>query len=346
VHSSRRYPERMATRVKGAEKPAGESAAAVDSCPCTELVSVTERCALAAGRYLGRGDARGADEAATGAMVEALERVAISGTVAIGPPDDGHPLAAGSTVGGGGRKLDLAVDPIEGEPVLARGQGEALSILAAADPGGLTPLPRMYMKKMAVGPVARGRIDLRRSVRENLEAIADAFGRTVADTTAIVLDRPRHDDLVAEIREAGARIKLISDGDITATINAAIRGTNDHLAIGIGGALAGTISAAALRCLGGEIQGQLWPMSRNEINQAAEYGISNIQQIFGIDDLVSGDMIVVASGISNGDLLRGVRYVAGGARTQSIVLCSRCNRVRFVDSIHLFSRDRHDEIRL
>jgi fructose-1,6-bisphosphatase II len=199
---------------------------------------------------------------------------------------------------------------------------------------------------MAVGPVARGRIDLRRSVGENLEAIAEAFGRTVADTTAIVLDRPRHDDLVAEIREAGARIKLIPDGDITATINAAIRGTNDHLAIGIGGALAGIISAAALRCLGGEIQGQLWPMSRNEIKQAAEYGISDIQQIFGIDDLVSGDMIVVASGISNGDLLRGVRYVAGGARTQSIVLCSRCNRVRFVDSIHLFSRDRHDEIRL
>jgi fructose-1,6-bisphosphatase II len=336
----------MATRVKGAEKPVGGSAGAVDSCSCTELVSVTERCALAAGRYLGRGDAQGADEAATASMVEALERVGISGTVAIGPPDDGNPLAVGATVGGGGRKLDLAVDPIEGEPVLARGQGEALSILAAADPGGLTPLPRMYMKKMAVGPVARGRIDLRRSVGENLEAIADAFGRTVADTTAIVLDRPRHDDLVAEIREAGARIKLIPDGDITATINAAIRGTNDHLAIGIGGALAGIISAAALRCLGGEIQGQLWPMSRTEIKQAAEYGIADIHQIFGIDDLVSGDMIVVASGISNGDLLRGVRYVADGARTQSIVLCSRCNRVRFVDSIHLFSRDRHDEIRL
>ncbi|HEU0194103.1 MAG TPA: class II fructose-bisphosphatase [Gaiellales bacterium] len=336
----------MATRVKGADEPVGEAGAAVDPCPCTELVSVTERCALAAGRYLGRGDAQGADEAATAAMVGALERVPISGTVAIGPPDDGNPLAVGARVGAGGRRLDLAVDPVEGEPVLARGQGEALSILAAADPGGLTPLPRMYMKKMAVGPVARGRIDLRRSVRENLEAIADAFGRTVADTTAIVLDRPRHDDLVAEIRDAGARIKLIPDGDITATINAAIRGTNDHLAIGIGGALAGTISAAALRCLGGEIQGQLWPMSRTEIKQAAEYGISDIHQIFGIDDLVSGDMIVVASGISNGDLLRGVRYVADGARTQSIVLCSRCNRVRFVDSIHLFSRDRHDEIRL
>jgi fructose-1,6-bisphosphatase II len=218
--------------------------------------------------------------------------------------------------------------------------------VAAADPGGLTPLPRMYMRKMAVGPVARGRIDLRRSVRENLEAVADAFGRTVADITAIVLDRPRHDDLVAEIRDAGARIKLIQDGDITATIDAAVRGTNDHLAIGIGGALGGSISAAALRCLGGEIQGQLWPMSRTEINQAAEFGIDDIQRIFGIDDLVRGHVMVVATGISNGDLLRGVRYIADGARTHSIVLCSRCNRVRFVDSIHLFSGAPRGEIRL
>jgi fructose-1,6-bisphosphatase II len=202
------------------------------------------------------------------------------------------------------------------------------------------------MKKMAVGPVARGCIDLRRSVRENLEAIADAFGRTVADVTAIVLDRPRHDDLVAEIRAAGARIKLIQDGDITATIDAAVRGTNDHLAIGIGGALGGIISAAALRCLGGEIQGQLWPMSRTEINQAAEFGITDIQRIFGIDDLVRGHVMVVATGISNGDLLRGVRYISDGARTHSIVLCSRCNRVRFVDSIHLFTGVPRGEIRL
>ena len=161
-----------------------------------------------------------------------------------------------------------------------------------------------------------------------------------------MLDRPRHDDLIAEIRDAGARIKLISDGDITATIDAAVRGTNDHLAIGIGGALGGIISAAALRCLGGEIQGQLWPMSRTEIDRAADYGITDISQIFGIDDLVRGDVIVVASGISNGDLLRGVRYMAEGARSHSIVMCSRCNRVRFVDSIHLFSQDRHAEIRL
>jgi fructose-1,6-bisphosphatase II len=316
-------------------------------CPCTELVSVTERCALAAGRYLGRGDQRGADDAATDAMVDALGRLRLDGHVVIGRPEDGHPLSEGRHLGaGGGIELELACDPVEGGPVLARGQSGALSILAATLPGGMTRAPRMYMKKMAVGPVAKGRIDLRKSVTENLEAIADAFGRRVADVTAIVLDRPRHDDLIAEIREAGARIKLISDGDITATIDAAVRGTNDHLAIGIGGALGGIISAAALRCLGGEIQGQLWPMSRTEIDRAAEFGIHDISQIFGIDDLVRGDVIVVASGISNGDLLRGVRYMAEGARSHSIVLCSRCNRVRFVDSIHLFSHDRHGEIRL
>ncbi len=316
-------------------------------CPCTELASVTERCSLAAGRYLGRGDARGADEAASAAMVDAMGRLHVDGNIVIGRAEADHPLSEGRLLGqGGGIKLELACDPVEGGSVLARGQSGALSILAAALPGGMTRAPRMYMKKMAVGPVAKGRIDLRKGVTENLEAIADAFGRNVADVTAIVLDRPRHDDLIDEIREAGARIKLIADGDITATIDAAVRGTNDHLAIGIGGALGGIISAAALRCLGGEIQGQLWPMSRTEINDAAEYGITDINQIFGIDDLVKGDVIVVASGISNGDLLRGVRYMAEGARTHSIVLCSRCNRVRFVDSIHLFSSTRHEEIRL
>lgn len=336
----------MAVSVTSDDAPAESLAGASDQCPCTELVSVTERCALAAGRYLGRGDARGADEAASQAMVQGLAKVAVDGTVVIGRPEDGHPLSVGTRLGGGGRAYELACDPVEGGPVLARGQAGALSILAVADPDGMAQMPRMYMKKMAVGPVAKGRIDLRQTVSWNLAAIADAFGRQVADVTAIVLDRPRHDDLIAEIREAGARIKLISDGDITATINAAIRGTNDHLAIGIGGALGGIISAAAMRCLGGEIQGQLWPMSRTEINDAASRGITDMSRIFGIDDLVKGDVIVVASGISNGDLLRGVRYLAEGARSHSIVLCSRCNRVRFIDSIHLFSLGRHDEIRL
>jgi fructose-1,6-bisphosphatase II len=317
-----------------------------ERCPCTDLASVSERSALAAGRYLGRGDPRGADTAACEAMVRAIDALPVSGTVVIGRSEQGHPLAPGATMGGGGMELELACDPVEGAAVVGRGGVGALSILAACEPGGITRVPRMYMKKMAVGPVAKGRIDLRQGVTENLQAIAEAFGRQVGDITAVVLDRPRHDDLIAEIREAGARIKVIADGDITATIDAAIRGTNDHLAVGIGGSFEGIISAAALHCLGGEIQGQLWPMSRTEIRQAGEYGIDDINQIFGIDDLVRGHQMVVGTGISNGDLLRGVRYFAEGARTQSIVLCSRCNRVRFIDSIHLFSKTRHEEIRL
>jgi fructose-1,6-bisphosphatase II len=337
----------MATKARSPKRREAEASQLPDGrCPCTDLASVSERSALAAGRYLGRGDPRGADEAASEALVRAIGQLPVSGTVVIGRSEEGHALSPGSTMGGGGLPLELACDPVEGAAVVARGGVGALSILAACEPGGMTRVPRMYMKKMAVGPVAKGRIDLRESVTDNLLAIADAFGRKVGDITAVVLDRPRHEDLIAEIREAGARIKVIADGDITATIDAAIRGTNDHLAVGIGGAFEGIISAAALSCLGGEIQGQLWPMSRTEIRQANEHGIADVEQIFGIDDLVRGHQMVVGTGISNGDLLRGVRYFAEGARTQSIVLCSRCNRVRFVDSIHLFSRDRHEEIRL
>jgi fructose-1,6-bisphosphatase II len=337
----------MATKARSPkQQPQPEPRLSEERCPCTDLASVSERSALAAGRYLGRGDPRGADTAASEAMVHAIDALPVSGTVVIGRSEQGHPLAPGATMGGGGMELELACDPVEGAAVVGRGGVGALSILAACEPGGITRVPRMYMKKMAVGPVAKGRIDLRQGVTENLQAIAEAFGRQVGDITAVVLDRPRHDDLIAEIREAGARIKVIADGDITATIDAAIRGTNDHLAVGIGGSFEGIISAAALHCLGGEIQGQLWPMSRTEIRQAGEYGIDDINQIFGIDDLVRGHQMVVGTGISNGDLLRGVRYFAEGARTQSIVLCSRCNRVRFIDSIHLFSKTRHEEIRL
>ena len=202
------------------------------------------------------------------------------------------------------------------------------------------------MRKLAVGPRARGSIDLLKPMGENVQAIADAFGRRPNDITTIVLDRPRHHDLIEDIRASGARIKLIQDGTVTASISAAIRGTNDHLAVGIGGAFEGIISAAALRCLGGEIQGQLWPMSRTEIRQAAEHGIDDIEQIFGIDDLVRGHQMVVGTGISNGDLLRGVRFLADSARTHSLVMCTRCNWVRFVDGIHFFARERREEVRL
>ena len=176
--------------------------------------------------------------------------------------------------------------------------------------------------------------------------IADAFGRMVGDITTIVLDRPRHHDLIAELREAGARIKLIQDGDVTASITAAVRGTNDHLAVGIGGTRQAVLTAAALRCLGGEIQAQLWPTSRREIEAAHETGVEDIEHVFSTEELVAGEVIVAATGVSNGDLLRGVRFYADSARTNSLVMCTRCNWVRFVDAIHFFSRERQEEVRL
>jgi fructose-1,6-bisphosphatase II len=199
---------------------------------------------------------------------------------------------------------------------------------------------------MAVGPKARGSIDLQKPVGDNIRAIAEAFGRMVNDVTTIVLDRPRHHDLIEEIRAAGARIKLIQDGDVTASISAAIRGTNDHLAVGIGGTRQAVLTAAALRCLGGELQAQLWPTSRTEVEAAREAGVGDLERLFTIDDLAPGEVIVVATGVSNGDLLRGVRFLADSARTHSLVMCTRCNWVRFVDGIHFFARERREEDRL
>ena len=221
-----------------------------------------------------------------------------------------------------------------------------MSMLVVGEPGQLLTLPDMYMRKIAVGPRARGSIDLQRPVGENIGAIAEAFGRGVNDLTVIVLDRPRHHDLIEEIRNAGARIKLIQDGDVTASISAAIRGTNDHLAIGIGGTRQAVLSAAALRCLGGELQAQFWPTSRREIDELREIGIDDYGRIFSTQDLAPGEVIVAATGVSNGDLLRGVRFLADSARTHSLVMCTRCNWVRFVDGIHFFARERREEVRL
>jgi fructose-1,6-bisphosphatase II len=202
------------------------------------------------------------------------------------------------------------------------------------------------MRKMAVGPRARGEIDLLLSVGENIQAIADAFGRRVNDVTTIVLDRPRHHDLIEEIRTAGARIKLIQDGDVTAAISAAIRGTNDHLAVGIGGTRQAILSAAALRCLGGELQAQFWPTSRGEIEELRERGIEDYTRVFHTEDLAGGEVIVAATGVSNGDLLRGVRFLSDSARTHSLLMCTRCNWVRFVDGIHFYGRERREDVRL
>jgi fructose-1,6-bisphosphatase II len=279
-------------------------------------------------------------------MRAALDELEIEGRIVVGSDDADDPLAVGTLVGNGGRKLDLAVDPLEGRSVVSRGDYGAMSMIAVGDPNAFPRLPQMYMRKMAVGPVANGRIDLGKPVGDNVRAIAEAFGRNPNDITAIVLDRPRHHDLVEELRASGVRIKLIQDGDVTASVTAAIRGTNDHLAVGIGGARQAVISAAALRCLGGELQAQLWPTTRGEITQAADFGIEDVSRVFTTDELATGNVAVAATGVSNSDLLRGVRYLADSARTHSVVMCTWHNWVRFIDGIHFFARERREEVRL
>lgn len=314
-------------------------------CLCVHFARATERAALAGARWLGQADQEAAEEAAASGMRAGLDELPIDGKIVIGP-GDGAQLAAGLTVGGGGAPVDLAVDPLEGRGVVARGGYGAMSMIAVGPPDSLVRLPDMYMRRMAVGPRARGKIDLLRPVGDNVRVIAESFGRNVNDITTIVLDRPRHHDLIEEIRAAGARIKLIQDGDVTASISAAIRGTNDHLAIGIGGTRQAVLTAAALRCLGGDVQAQLWPTSRREIDEARELGIEDVNRVFTAEDLAPGDVIVAATGVSNGDLLRGVRYLADSARTHTLVMCMRCNWVRFSDGTHFFSRERQEDVRL
>ena len=315
-------------------------------CLCESYARTTERAALAGARWLGRADELAAQEAAASGMREELELLPIDGRIVIGGPGESEALQGGDRIGSGGETVDLAVDPLEGSGIVARGGSGAMSMIAVGEPGSLQTLPDMYMRKMAVGPVARGTIDLRRPVGENIQAIAEAFGRKVGDITTIVLDRPRHHDLIEEIRAAGARIKLIQDGDVTASISAAIRGTNDHLAIGIGGTRQAVLAAAALRCLGGDLQAQLWPVSRREIDEARERGIGDVEQVFTTDDLAPKEAIVAATGVSNSDLLRGVRFRADSAWTHTLVMCMRCNWVRFVEGIHFFQRERREEVRL
>ena len=315
-------------------------------CQCETFARVTERAALAGARWLGRADKEAAEDAAFSGARLALEKMPISGRIVIGAHEGAEQLAAGSTIGAGGEEYDLALDPLEGRAVVARGGTNAISMIAASPRGSMPSLPDMYMRKMAVGPRAFGKVSLASPVGDNVRAIAEAYGRMVNDITAIVLDRPRHHDLIEEIRAAGARIKLIQDGDVTASISAAVRGTNDHLAIGIGGTRQAVLAAAAMRCLGGELQAQLWPTRRAEIEDAREHGIEDIEQIFTIDDLAPEEVIVAATGVSNGDLLHGVRFLADSARTHSLVMCTRCNWVRFVDGIHFFARERREEVRL
>jgi fructose-1,6-bisphosphatase II len=322
-----------------------EAATVTPSCICALYARATEWSALAAARWLGRDDEEAAVKAAEGGMYAGLSELPITGTVVIGHRSASE-LAVGEVVGAGGTAVDLAPEPLEGRGVVARGGNGAMSMLAVGAPGSFRRFPNMYMRKLAVGPRAKDSIDLLKPVAYNVTAIAEAFGRNVNDVTTIVLDRPRHHDLIEEIRESGARIKLIPDGDVTASISAAIRGTNDHLAIGIGGTRQAVLASAALRCLGGELQAQLWPTTRTEVDEARAHGIDDVNRVFTAEDLAAGEMIVVATGVSNGDLMRGVRFLADSARTHTLVMCMRCNWVKFTDGIHFFARERREEVRL
>ena len=337
----------MAKAVEEPSAAAGpQKAPRTSLCLCEQYARVTEGAALVAARWLGRANQEAAEHDAATAMRALLDDFPIDGRVVIGSADEESPLRVGEEIGAGGDEADLALDPLEGRGVVARGGNGAMSMIAVGERGSLLNLPDMYMRKLAVGPRARGSIDLLKPIGENVEAIANAFGRRPNDITTIVLDRPRHHDLIEEIRASGARIKLIQDGTVTASISAAIRGTNDHLAVGIGGTRQAVMSAAALRCLGGELQAQLWPTTRGEIEQAREAGIDDPTRVFNTEDLAPGEVIVVATGVSNGDLLRGVRFLTDSARTHSLVMCTRCNWVRFTDGIHFFARERREEVRL
>jgi fructose-1,6-bisphosphatase II len=306
-----------------------------------EVVRVTEAAALAAARFVGLGDRESADRAAVEAMRRTFRYLHVRGRVVIGEGerDEAPMLYIGEALGDGAvdaPEVDIAVDPLEGTNLCANGINDALAVVAMAEQGQFLNAPDTYMDKIAVGPAARGAIDIRRSATHNLAAIAEAKRVRVADLTAVILERPRHDALVAEVRKAGARIRLISDGDVGGALATADDATGVDVLLGIGGAPEGVLAAAALRCMGGEMQGVLKIRSDEERDRAVRMGIADLDRVFAIDELASGDVMFAATGVTDGFLLRGVRYTASGAETSSIVMRSRSGTVRFMETRHRF----------
>ena len=307
-----------------------------------EVVRVTEAAALAAARYVGLGDNEQADRAAVEAMRETFEAMHIDGTVVIGEGerDEAPMLYIGERVGdrgAGAPEIDIAVDPLEGTNLCAHGLNDALAVVAMAEHGRFLNAPDTYMDKIAVGPaIGRGVVDLRRTPTENLQAIAARKGVAVADLTAVILDRTRHLELVTEVRRAGARIRLITDGDVGGAIATTDPESGIDVLLGIGGAPEGVLAAAALRCVGGDFQGMLKPRNETEVARAARMGITDLGHVFAIDELASGDVMFAATGVTDGFLLRGVRYLGDGAETHSIVMRARSGTVRLIQSRHRF----------
>jgi fructose-1,6-bisphosphatase II len=307
-----------------------------------ELMRATEAAALAGGRWMGRGDKNAADGAAVEAMRLVLSGVAMDGVVVIGEgeKDEAPMLFNGEQVGDGtAPSLDIAVDPIDGTTLTSLGRPGAISVIAMSERGTMfNPGPCVYMEKIAAGPAAADAIDLNAPVTANLEAVAKALGEKVSDVTAVILDRDRHADLIRECREAGARIRLIPDGDVAGAISVAWRNSGTDVLFGIGGTPEGVIAACALKCLGGSIQGRLWPRNEDERRAALDQGY-DLDQVLSLDDLVSGDDVYfAATGISDGELLRGVRYWGDGAGTQSLVMRSKSGTIRIIEATHRWTK--------
>jgi fructose-1,6-bisphosphatase II len=303
-----------------------------------ELVRVTEAAAMAASRWMGRGDKNGADGAAVEAMRVMMSSVPMDGIVVIGEgeKDEAPMLYNGERVGNGESPLtDVAVDPIDGTTLTSLGRGNALAVIAVSERGSMfSPGPCVYMEKLAVGPEGRGVVNLKLSPAENLRALAKAKGESVRNLTAVILDRDRHEDLIAEVRSTGARIRLIPDGDVAGAISTAWPDSGADILFGIGGTPEGVIAAAALKCMGGELQGRLWPRNEAERATAVEAGY-DLSKILSTDDLVASDnCFFAATGITSGDLLRGVDYDRNGITTRSLVMRSRSGTVRVVEARH------------
>jgi len=318
-----------------------------------EMVRVTEAAALASARFMGRGEKDEADRAAVEAMRRTMDEIDFAGRIVIGEGErDEAPMLYIGEQGGAASdpnapEIDIAVDPLEGTNLVATGSANAITVLAASEKGGLVHAPDTYLEKLCVGPFAAGHVDITVPPSENVRRIAKALGRQVSDITVIILERPRHEALIEEVRGTGARIKLISDGDLSAAISCAVQGTGVHAVMGIGGAPEGVITAAALRCLGGEIQARFRYRSDEERERGARMGHGDEERIYRTEDLASGENLVfAATGVTGGDLLEGVRFFGGGARTHSLVMAYRTKTVRFVDTVHMFERDRPPSVRL
>jgi fructose-1,6-bisphosphatase II len=307
-----------------------------------ELVRVTEAGAMAAGRWVGRGDKEGGDGAAVDAMRELVNSVSMRGVVVIGEgeKDNAPMLYNGEEVGNGdGPECDFAVDPVDGTTLMSKGMPNAISVLAVAERGAMfDPSAVFYMNKIAVGPEAVDAIDITAPIDVNVREVAKAKKLTVSDMTVCILDRPRHEQLIADVRETGARIRLISDGDVAGAISACRPNSGTDLLAGIGGTPEGIIAAAAIRCMGGAIQAQLAPKDDEERQKAIDRGY-DLDQILGTEDLVSGENVFFcATGVTDGDLLKGVRYASGGCTTQSIVMRSKSGTVRMIEAYHRLSK--------